>query len=294
MRNVSIGLMLSGVLVFLGNRFAGFRSPSEFVGGNSKADSLRPSRMAGLGQFGVALVGSSWAYDPGEYIRARLRLTANGTWENGSAWLNSTQIAPQDDFTASMRCQLNLSWRNWPRRRYGHGLPNSRPNCQFSASRGLLQFLHRPSLAIDVTTWNGGVHTDAMRVFENGTQIASWSLGTNVENTGYYNLFATYTAATHQLAVRYQGDGLDTTDYVTTDLGGLIWQPGGDVRLHGGYRRWYRQSRHHGRRTCWHDSRAGDTELAGFGRHDDRYSPSSGLRSYVGHFLTVLTWMRSR
>jgi hypothetical protein len=169
--------------------------------------------------------GGWWADDTSIYITHRLRLTDNNTGRNGSAWLNSTQIAPQQDWTASYRAQLtypnafgSADGMGMVFQTQGTGVNSAPPGAYYSSFTA-------PSLAVDVCTYDpdrGGVNHNAMRVFENGTQIASWSLGTNVNDTVYYNLFATYTAATHNLAVRYQGDGLDQTENVNVDLGALF------------------------------------------------------------------------
>jgi len=219
MRIASLALVSAVVLAILGTALplsAGVINDSwQFEGGMPTPTVAGPD----WGSSAWTLVGNAfYADDGGEYITHRLRITDNNLNRSGSAWLNSTQILPRADWSASMRCQLTYPGGIAPADGMGMVFQTQGPT---ATATGYYTSFTAPSLVVDICTYDadlGGAHENAMRVIENGALLQEWPLGTNVENTVYYNLFASYVAATKTLTVRYQGDGLDTTETVNTDL----------------------------------------------------------------------------
>jgi len=173
------------------------------------------------------MAGSAgYAYDTGLLPAnpSRLRLTSNQLGQAGAAWLNTTQVAPAENWTVNLRGEFTLPQNGGADgmavvfQTQGLGVLPTYPDL----SSGLSTL---PTyLAINLDSYRNADHeavNNALEVLSNTGEIGWLNLGDALEIPDYFNLSTSYDSATHTLSVTFDSDVRDpVTGSWNVDLGG--------------------------------------------------------------------------
>ena len=161
------------------------------------------------------LGSSSYASDGALTPAHRLRLTANGTWENGSAWLNTQTISPVADWEVSLRGEVTFPFSTG-----GDGLTVLLQTAGLGALPPMTGNFDPATtnfgtyLAIDLDSWQnaGDSYTNSLKVITSsgggGIVGPQLNITDGLERGDYFNLTVSYVSATHTLSATYDSDAL--------------------------------------------------------------------------------------
>ena len=169
---------------------------------------------------------AGYAYDTGLLPANpnRLRLTSNQLGQAGGAWLNTTQVAPAENWTVNLRGEFTLPQTGGADgmavvfQTQGLGVMPTYPDL----SSGLSTL---PTyLAINLDSFRNTDHesvNNALEVLSNTGEIGWLDLGDALEISDYFNLSTSYDSATHTLSVTFDSDArAPVTGSWIVDLGG--------------------------------------------------------------------------
>jgi hypothetical protein len=152
----------------------------------------------------------------------RLRLTSNNLGENGAAWLNTTTVIPTTDWTWSMRGQNTFPNGSWYADETSMILQTAGTSANVGAGgfngSGLGTYV-----AIVLNDYSANPNGLLQVYTSSGGLIGSFAVGNYLYRDDYFNVTATYTAATDNLFVDFKSDaGSDITGNFTVDLAALF------------------------------------------------------------------------
>ena len=153
--------------------------------------------------------------DPGLVPPLRLRLTSANPGQVGTAWLNTSDFLPADNWSLGMRGQIAKVEAGGDM--IVVGFQNQGTSATWFGGEYLsfaLDTYHNP---LDPYT------TDFLRVSTQNGTIGTIDLGAELEQNDFWNLNASYNASTHNLSVEFHSDAFlpHTGDY-TYDLGSVF------------------------------------------------------------------------
>ena len=179
---------------------------------------------ANWGSSDWSMVGNAFYANDGVLAPpTRLRLTSNNLGQNGASWLNTTAVIPTTDWTWSIRAQNTFGGSDGWADETSMILQTSGTSANVGTGGfnggGLGTYV---AIVLDNYT-NATGYGQVQLYTSSGGLIGSFAVGNYLDRGDYFNVSATYTAATDNLFVDFKSDqSSDITDNFTVDLATLF------------------------------------------------------------------------